>query len=60
MAENNHKPKKNKPKILTKYELNVVPRFKDIAIWVREGATDEEIAKRLGIHIWTLGDYRRD
>lgn len=59
MAEKNEKPKRKKPKILTKYELNVVPRFKDIAVWVREGAADEEIAKRLGIHIWTLGDYRR-
>lgn len=59
MGKNDENQKRKKPKILTKYELNVVPRLKDIAVWVHEGATDEEIAKRLGIHIWTLGDYRR-
>ncbi|WP_348621581.1 transposase [Paenibacillus polymyxa] len=59
MSKNNNNPKRNKPKILTKYDQFVVPRLKDIPVWVREGATDEEIAKRLNIHIWTLGDYRR-
>lgn len=59
MGKNDVTPKRNKPKILTKYEQFVVPRLKDIPIWVREGLTDEEIAKRLNIHIWTLGDYRR-
>ncbi|MGF7050101.1 transposase [Paenibacillus sp. DS2015] len=50
---------KNKPKIMTKYDQFVIPRLKDIPVWVREGVTDEEIAKRLNIHVWTLGDYRR-
>lgn len=59
MDKNDDKPKRNKPKILTKYDQFVVPRLRDIPAWVREGATDEEIAKRLNIHIWTLGDYRR-
>lgn len=54
---NNNKTK-SKPKILTKYDQFVVPRLRDIPVWVREGLTDE-IAKRLNIHIWTLGDYRR-
>ncbi|NHN29642.1 transposase [Paenibacillus agricola] len=59
MSKNDDKPKKNKPKILTKYDQFVVPRLRDIPVWVREGLTDDEIAKRLNIHIWTLGDYRR-
>jgi hypothetical protein len=59
MSNSNEKPKKHKPNILTKYELNVIPRLKDVAVWVREGLTDEQIATRLNIHIWTLGDYRR-
>lgn len=50
---------KNKPKILTKYDQFVIPLLKDIPVWVRGGVTDEEIAKRLNIHVWTLGDYRR-
>ncbi|NHN34697.1 transposase [Paenibacillus agricola] len=59
MSKNDEKLKKNKPKILTKYDQFVVPRLRDIPVWVREGLTDDEIAKRLNIHIWTLGDYRR-
>lgn len=59
MNKEDQSKKKHKPTILTKYELNVIPRFKDIAVWVREGITDDEIAKRLNIHVWTLGDYRR-
>jgi hypothetical protein len=58
MSKNNDKTKRNKPSILTKYELNVIPRLKDIGTWVREGVTEEDIAKRLGIHVCTLTDYK--
>jgi DNA-binding NarL/FixJ family response regulator len=51
MSKNDEKPKKNKPKILTKYDQFVVPRLRDIPVWVREGLTDDQIAKRLNIHI---------
>ncbi|ADO55774.1 hypothetical protein [Paenibacillus polymyxa] len=59
ISKNNEKPKRNKPKILTKYDQFIVSRLKAIPVWVREGTTDVEIARRLSIHIWTLGDYRR-
>ncbi|MDB5056120.1 MAG: transposase [Bacilli bacterium] len=59
MSKNDEKPKKkNKSSILTKYELNVIPRLKDIGTWVREGVTEEDIAKRLGIHVCTLTEYK--
>lgn len=47
------------PKKPTKYELNVLPRLDEIKQWVKEGITDEEIAVRLDIHVWTIGDYRK-
>jgi DNA-binding NarL/FixJ family response regulator len=59
MSKNDEKSKKNKQKILTQYDQFVVPRLRDIPVWIHEGATDEEIAGRLNIHIRTLGDYRR-
>jgi hypothetical protein len=58
MGKNDKPKKKNRSSILTKYELNVIPRLKDIGTWVREGVTEEDIAKRLGIHICTLNDYK--
>ncbi|MFC7558026.1 hypothetical protein ACFQ5D_04305 [Paenibacillus farraposensis] len=36
MSKNNEKPKRIKPKILTKYDQFVVPRLRDIPVWVRE------------------------
>lgn len=50
--------KNDKPKKPTKYELNVEPNLQDIYVWVREGFTEEEIAGRLNIHVWTLADYK--
>lgn len=59
MGKEDENTKKKKPKILTKYDQFVVPRLRDIPVWVREGLSDEQIAARLNIHVWTLGDYRR-
>lgn len=47
-----------KPQI-TKYHTHVKPRFSDIYKWVREGLVDVDIAQRLGIHEWTLRDYKK-
>ena len=45
--------------LLTKYDTHVKPRFSEIYKWVREGLTDVQIAGKLGIHEWTLGDYKK-
>jgi hypothetical protein len=58
MGKEDKRLKKNRSSILTKYELNVIPRLKDIGTWVREGVTEEDIAKRLGIHVCTLTEYK--
>lgn len=44
---------------LTKYDTHVKPRFSEIYKWVREGLTDVHIAEKLGIHEWTLRDYKK-
>lgn len=44
---------------LTKYDTHVKTRFADIYKWVREGFTDEQIAAKLDIHVWTLRDYKK-
>ncbi|WPQ58521.1 hypothetical protein [Paenibacillus polymyxa] len=41
MSKSNEKPKRNKPKILTKYNQFVVSRLKATPFWIREGTTDE-------------------
>lgn len=41
-----------------KYETHVAPRLVEIEDWVRNGATDEEVAKRLGIAYSTLREYK--
>lgn len=45
--------------VLTKYETNVKPRFDEIKQWLEDGLTDQEIADRLGIHVWTIYDYKK-
>lgn len=46
-----------KPKLPTKYDLNVEPRLDEIRQWSREGVIDDEIAVRLDIHVSTLYEY---
>ena len=43
-----------------KYETHVAPRLNEIADWVRNGATDSEIAERLGISEDSLYKYKRE
>lgn len=43
-----------------KYETHVAPRLIEIEDWVRNGATDEEIAKRLGIAYSTFKEYKKE
>lgn len=42
----------------SKYESHVLPRFNEIRNWVRQGATDEEIYKRLGISKQSFYTYK--
>lgn len=42
----------------SKYESHVLPRFKEIESWVKQGATDEEIYKRLGISKQSFYTYK--
>ncbi|PUA40656.1 transposase [Paenibacillus elgii] len=49
--------REKKPKKPTKYEINVEPRLDEIRQWVKDGATDDEIAVRLEIHVTTLYEY---
>ena len=42
----------------SKYETHVKPYIKDIRKWVKAGATDEEIAKGLGVALSTLSSYK--
>lgn len=42
----------------SKYQTHVAPRLIEIQDWVRNGATDEEVAKRLGISRSTLCEYK--
>lgn len=44
----------------SKYETHVAPRLTEIEDWVRNGATDEEIANRLGIAYSTLREYKSE
>lgn len=43
----------------SKYETHVAPRFEEIKDWVRNGATDEEVAKKLGISRDSLCEYKK-
>ena len=43
-----------------KYETYVAPRLDEIADWVRNGATEKEIAERLDIAMSTFCEYKRE
>lgn len=43
----------------SKYYTHVAPRLEEVKDWCRNGATDEEVAKRLGINIDTLYSYKK-
>lgn len=43
----------------SKYETHVAPRLEEIKAWARDGATEEEIAKKLRIAISTLYEYKK-
>lgn len=44
----------------SKYQTHVAPRLQEIKSWARDGATEEEIAKRLRIAISTLYEYKKE
>ena len=43
----------------SKYETHVAPRLEEIKDWVRNGATDKEIANRLGISEDSFYQYKK-
>ena len=43
-----------------KYDTYVAPRLSEIEDWVRNGATDEEVAERLGISERTFYKYKNE
>jgi hypothetical protein len=43
---------------ITKYETHVLPRFKDILQWLKDGMTEYSIADKLGIARSTLTGYK--
>lgn len=43
----------------SKYETHVAPRLTEVSDWVRNGASDREVAERLGIAESTLNDYKK-
>mgnify|MGYP001370478330 CR=1 FL=1 len=49
---------KNKSDRKSKYYTHVKPRLKEIEAWARNGLTDEQIAKNLGIAYSTFRKYR--
>lgn len=44
----------------SKYETHVKPRLEEIKAWARDGATEEEIAKRLHISVASLYSYKKE
>ena len=42
----------------SKYETHVKPRLKEIEEWLKEGATEEEVAKALGVAVSSLNLYK--
>lgn len=44
----------------SKYETHVAPRLEEIKDWVRNGATDKEVAKRLGISEDSFYQYKKE
>ena len=43
----------------SKYETHVLPRLVEIADWCRNGATEEEMAARLGISRYSFIEYKK-
>lgn len=43
----------------SKYETHVKPRLSEVADWVRNGASDREVAVRLGISADSLIEYKK-
>lgn len=43
-----------------KYESNVKPRFAEITEWLKNGATDKEIAENLGVNKSVLCKYKNE
>ncbi len=44
----------------SKYQTHVAPRLQEIKSWARDGATDEDIAKKLRIAISTFYEYKKE
>lgn len=44
----------------SKYETHVAPRLEEIKDWVRNGATDEEVARKLGISQRSFYEYQKE
>ncbi|MBQ5930513.1 MAG: transposase, partial [Clostridia bacterium] len=44
----------------SKYETHVKPRLNEITAWARDGATEEEIARRLHISVASLFSYKKE
>ena len=43
----------------SKYETHVKPRLSEVADWVRNGSSDKEVARRLGIAADSLIEYKK-
>ena len=43
----------------SKYETDVMPKFDEIAEWLKIGATDKEVAENLGINKATFCEYKK-
>ena len=48
----------DKRKLRGKYDTHVEPRLEEIKAWARDGMTEEEIAKNLGVSYSTFKDYK--
>ena len=49
--------KKKSPR--NKYDSHVAPRLEEVKAWARDGATEEEIAKKLRVAYSTLKEYKK-
>jgi transcriptional regulator with XRE-family HTH domain len=43
-----------------KYDTHVFPRLEEIGHWCREGLTEEEICKRLGVSVASFNNYKKE
>lgn len=43
-----------------KYKTNVLPRIEEIKLWSKDGATQKQIAQRLGICCQTFNKYKQE